>query len=423
MFSIVNNKINLEFKIEESEKFFVKKINIYGNNVTQENVIRNQFELDEGDPYNDILAKKTINSIKALGFFKQVKEEIVTDDVNKIKDINITVKEKPTGEILAGAGFGTSGSTATFSVKENNYLGKGLKVEANATLTEETFKGLFSVTNPNFNNTDKAIFANVQAVEIDQMKNYGYKTSKTGFEVGLGFEYLEDLRLTTSTRSFIEKIETDSTASARQKKQEGNYFDTFINFNFRYDKRNQKYRPSDGFISNYRIDIPIISDNNTLTNSYDYKFYTELYEDNVSSLSLLLKAANSITGDDVKLTERLTIPYSRLRGFEKGKTGPKDGADYIGGNYITTLNINSNVPSIFRDIQNLDASIFFDAANVWGVDYDSSLNDGNKIRSSIGIGIDWWTVIGPMSFTFSEALTKDDSDIEESFRFNIGTTF
>ena len=184
-------------------------------------------------------------------------------------------------------------------------MGKGLKVEANATLTEQTFKGLFSVTNPNYKNSDKSVFANIQAQEIDQMKNYGYKTNKTGFEIGTGFEYYEDLRLSISTRSFVEKIETDSTASTRQKKQEGNYFDTFLNLNFNYDKRNQRYRPTDGFRSKYNIDIPIISENNTLTNTYDYKVYTELYENNVTSFSLLLKSANSITGDDIKLTERL----------------------------------------------------------------------------------------------------------------------
>ena len=421
--NIENNKINLTFIIEESEKFFVEKINIYGNNVTRESVIRNKLAVDEGDPYNEILKNKSINNIKSLNFFKNVQTKVENGKKPNSKILNILVEEKPTGEISAGAGFGSDGGTIAFGVKENNYLGKGLKVEANATITEQTFKGLFSVTNPNYNNTDKSVFANVKAIEIDQIKNYGYKTNKTGFEIGVGFEYLEDFRLSASTRSFIEKIETDSTASARQKKQEGNYFDTFLNFNFRYDKRNQKYKPTDGFVSNYRIDIPVISDNNTLTNTYNYNFYTELYEDNVSSISLLLQSANSVTGDDVKLTERLTIPYSRLRGFERGKVGPKDGSDFIGGNYVTALNVNSSVPGIFSNIQNLDASIFFDAANVWGVDYDSSLNDGDKIRTSIGLGVDWWTVIGPMSFTLSQALTKDDSDIEESFRFNIGTTF
>ena len=420
---IVENKLNLNFKITETEKYFVEKINIFGNNVTRESVIRNRLELDEGDPYNEILKNKSENSIKSLNFFKTVKTTVEDGKSLNSKIINIFVDEKPTGEISAGAGFGTDGGTIAAGVKENNYLGKGLKVEANATLTEETFKGLFAVTNPNYKNSDKSLFANIQSQEIDQMKNYGYKTNKTGFEIGTGFEYYDDLRLGISTRSFVEKIETDSTASARQKKQEGNYFDTFLNLNFNYDKRNQRYRPTDGFRSKYSIDIPVISENNTVTNTYDFKVYKELYENNVTSFSFLLKSANSISGDDIKLTERLIIPYSRLRGFERGKVGPKDGNDFIGGNYISAINFNSSLPSVFQNMQNLDASIFFDAANIWGVDYDSSLDDANKFRSAIGVGVDWFTVVGPMSFTLSQPLTKSDSDIEETFRFNIGTTF
>ena len=420
---ISDDKINLTFKIEESEKFIVEKINIYGNNVTRENVIRNQLEVDEGDFYNDILKNKSANNLKSLNFFKSVKTETLDGENPNSKIINIYIEEKPTGEIFAGAGAGTDGATITAGIKENNYLGKGIMVEANGTLTEETFKGKFSVLNPNFNNTDKSLYASIQALEIDQLKNYGYKTNKAGFEIGTGFEYVDDLRFSLSTRTFIEKIETDSTASTRQKSQEGNYFDTFIGLNFDYDKRNQRFKTSDGFRSNYRIDIPIISDNNTLTNSYDYKYFTELYENNITSFGILLKAANSISNDDVKLTERLSIPYSRLRGFEKGKIGPKDGNDYIGGNYVTAMNFNSTLPFFFENIQSLDVLFFIDAANVWGVDYDSSLNDANEIRSSTGIGLDWLTPIGPMSFIFSQSLTKSNTDIEETFRFNIGTTF
>jgi outer membrane protein insertion porin family len=148
-----------------------------------------------------------------------------------------------------------------------------------------------------------------------------------------------------------------------------------------------------------------------------------LYENNVSSLSILLKAATSITNDDIKLTERLFIPSSRLRGFESGKVGPKDGNDFIGGNYISAINMQSTLPILFQNSQNLDAIIFFDAANIWGVDYDSSLNDSSKIRSSIGIGVDWMTVVGPLNFSLSEVITKNSTDKEQSFRFNLGTTF
>ena len=208
-----------------------------------------------------------------------------------------------------------------------------------------------------------------------------------------------------------------------KKKQAGNYFDTFVNLDFDYDKRNQRFRTSDGFRSSYNVDIPLISDNYTLTNTYNFKYFTSLYENNISNISLLLKSAISVTGDDVKLTERLLIPSSRLRGFESGKVGPKDGNDFIGGNYITAFNFTSNLPQVFPTAQNLDFALFLDAANIWGVDYDSSINNSDKIRSSVGISLDWFSALGPISFSLSETLSKAETDITESFRFNIGTTF
>ena len=421
--SVVDNKLNIDFIINESDKFFVEKINIFGNNVTMENVIRNQLELDEGDPFSEILTNKSKNNIKSLNFFKNVKTQVLDGEDFNSKIINIEVEEKPTGEIQAGAGAGTEGGTFYFGIKENNYLGKGLSVDANATISTERFKGILSVTNPNYKNTNKSTFFNLQAIEIDQLKDYGYKTNKTGFELGTNFEYFEDFRLGLSSSTFVEKIETASNASVRQKAQKGNYLDTFVRFNFDLDKRNQKFKTSDGYRSNYNINIPVVSDTNTLTNSYNYKIYSELYENNISSFSLLLKSATSITGDDVKLTERLSIPSNRLRGFERGKVGPRDGADYIGGNYLSAINFQSTIPALFNNSQNLDAVIFLDAANVWGVDYDSSLDDSSQIRSSIGIGIDWLTAVGPLNFSLTEVISKNDTDVEETFRFNLGTTF
>ena len=143
----------------------------------------------------------------------------------------------------------------------------------------------------------------------------------------------------------------------------------------------------------------------------------------MSSLSLLLKSSNSLTGDDIKLSERLSIPGSRLRGFESGKVGPKDGGDFIGGNYLAALNFQSTLPKIFEDNQNIDILFFVDAANLWGVDYDSSLKDSSKLRSSLGIAVDWFTPIGPLNFSLTETLSKLDTDVTESFRFNIGTSF
>ena len=418
------NLLNLTFLIKEpDQKFIVERVNILGNNVTHESVIRNQFELDEGDPFNEILKNKSINNIQNLNFFKTVKSETKEGSSPETKIVNIIVEEKPTGEIMASAGVGTSGNSIGAGIKENNFLGKGINLTSNFTLSTDSIKGIFSVRNPNFRNSDKSIYATAEALEIDKLSDYGYKTNKTGISFGTNFEYYDDVMLGVGTSNYYEKMETDSSASTLRKKQEGNYFDSFLKLDIDYDKRNQKFQTSDGFRSYYSIDLPVISDTNTLKNEYNYKYFTELYENNVTTASLYLSAVNSISNDDVKLSERINIPSRRLRGFQFGKVGPKDGNDFIGGNFASTLNVSTTLPQILENNQTTDFLLFLDVANLWGVDYDSSIDDSNKIRSSIGIGVDWFTPIGPLNFSLASPITKASSDETESFRFNLGTTF
>ena len=420
---IKDNLINLTFDIGESEKFYVEKINILGNNITREEVIRNNLLVDEGDAFNELLQAKTINNLKALNFFGKVDSEIIdTTDLNR-KIINITVEEKPTGEIMAGAGVGTSGGTVAFGVSENNYLGRGIEFSSDVSVSAESLKGLIAINNPNYKGSNRSLNVSLESTVTDRLKNFGYESNKTGFSVGSGFEFYENLYWNTGFSSYIEKLETDSTASASIKKQEGSYFDTFFNQTLSYDKRNQKFKTSDGYISRFTQNIPLISESYTLINAYDYKIYNQWLDENVFSFGFFAKTTNSLKGKDVKLSDRLFLPSGKLRGFESGKVGPKDGADYIGGNYVTSINLATTLPQIMPNFQNTNFSIFFDAANIWGIDYNSSLSDNSKIRSSVGIAVDFFTPIGPLNFSLSEPITKGSNDITESFRFNIGTTF
>ena len=421
--SIEDNLINLTFNISESENFYVKKINILGNNITREEVIRNNFLIDEGDAFNEILQTRTLNNLKALNFFSKVDSEILDIDNENTKIINITVEEKPTGEIMAGAGVGTGGGTFAFGVTENNYLGRGIAFSSDISISAESLKGIISMNNPNYKNSNKSLNASLQSTITDRLENFGYKSNKTGFSVGSGFELYDDLYWNTGVSSFVEKLETDNTASASMKKQEGSYFDIFFNHTFSYDKRDQKYKTSDGYISRFTQNIPLISESYTLTNTYDYKIYNEWLNENVFSIGFFGKTSNSLSGKDIKLSDRLFLPSSKLRGFESGKVGPKDGADYIGGNYAASINIATSLSQILPNSQNTNFSVFFDAANVWGIDYSSSLSDDSKIRSSVGIAVDLFTPIGPLNFSLSEPITKGKNDITESFRFNLGTTF
>ena len=124
----------------------------------------------------------------------------------------------------------------------------------------------------------------------------------------------------------------------------------------------------------------------------------------------------------LEFQKRVFIPGRLLRGFESGKIGPKDGNQYIGGNYATALNLNSTLPNILYENENIDFNLFFDLANVWEVDYNSSL-DSNKVRSSAGVAVNWFSGIGPLTFSYAVPLSEADTDITEKFRFQIGTSF
>jgi len=420
---INDNLINLTFDIGESEKFYVEKINILGNNITREEVIRNNLLVDEGDAFNELLQKKTLNNLKALNFFSKVESEIIDVTNQNKKIINITVEEKPTGEIMAGAGVGTTGGTVAFGISENNYLGRGIEFTSDVTVSSESLKGLISLNNPNYKGSNRSLNASLESTVTDRLKNFGYKSNKTGLSIGSAFEFYDDLYWNTGFSSYVEKLDTDSSATASIKKQEGSYFDTFFNQTLSYDKRNQKFKTTDGYISRFTQNVPLISESYTMTNAYDYKIYNQWLDENIFSFGFFAKATNSLSGKDVKLSDRLFLPSHKLRGFEAGKVGPKDGVDYVGGNYAASINLATTFPQIMPNLQNTNFSVFFDAANIWGIDYDSSLSDDSKIRSSIGIAVDFFTPIGPLNFSLTEPITKGINDKTESFRFNIGTTF
>ena len=183
----------------------------------RKSVIRNRIEIDEGDPFNQILYVKSLNNIRATNFFEKVSGEIIDGDDFNTKIINISIEEKATGEIFAGVGTGTDGSNFAFGVKENNYLGRGVKVDSNLNVSEEKIKGKFWSLTQILKNSDKNLDLSVEATSIDRLATSGYKSNVTGFSIGTQFEYLDDLRLGLSTRNIIEKIDVDASASARQK--------------------------------------------------------------------------------------------------------------------------------------------------------------------------------------------------------------
>tara|TARA_B100001175_G_scaffold297353_1_gene287003 strand:- start:1351 stop:3606 length:2256 start_codon:yes stop_codon:yes gene_type:complete len=421
--NIVGNNINLLIKLEESKKYYIERINILGNYITNENVIRNSLLVDEGDAFNEILVNKSINEIKLKRLFKNVDKSVEDGSSSEFKIITINVEEQATGELFAGAGTGTSGTSISFGIKENNYLGRGVNLDTQVSLSDSAVEGKFTINNPNYKNSDKSLSTSLEASRIDQMSRFGYKSSKTGFTVGTVFEQYEDIYFSPSISNYLETLKTSSTASAAKKKQKGDYFDSSLNYGLTLNRLNQNFQPSSGYKSSFYQSLPLYSDDLSIQNKYDFVKYYSPNENAILSFRFLIESVNSISGDDVRISKRIYLPSKRLKGFEFGKVGPKDGQDFIGGNYATALNFATTLPGVFKDLESIDFSFFIDAGNVWGVDYSDTIDDNSKIRSSSGLAVDWLTPIGPLSFSFAKPITKADTDKTETFRFDIGTTF
>ena len=420
---ISDENINFIFNIKESKKVYVDKINILGNHITNEEFIRNQLIVDEGDPFNKILHTKSVNNLKSTGIFKSVNSEIIATDNNDKNIINLTVEEKPTGEISASAGVGTEGTTFAFGVKENNFNGKGIKLAANLAISDDSIRGLFDYTHPNFAYTDRALSTSLQSTSTDKLTEFGYKSNLNKISLGTKYEQYDDLFFSPAISVSNESLETTSDASAAYKKQEGSYFDTTFAYGLTLDKRNQKFQTTDGYRSSWFQELPLISNTSSILNSYSFTAYAEPVDDMVISSGFLVRAVNSLSNDDVRVSKRLYAPAKRLRGFQSGAVGPKDGDDYVGGNYLATINTSSTIPFVLQTLESVDLKVFLDVGNVWGVDYSSAVDDSNKLRSASGVALEILTPIGPLSFSFAEAITKASTDKTETFRFQLGTTF
>jgi outer membrane protein insertion porin family len=202
---------------------------------------------------------------------------------------------------------------------------------------------------------------------------------------------------------------------------------TFTNIDFNYsivsDQRNQSYGPTDGYRMHFAQGIPLILDSASLSNTFHLTSYHSLSENVVGALKFQARSIHGLNDENVRLSKRLYIPKKRLRGFEVLRTGPKDGQQYVGGNYQTALGFEAQLPNLLPEATKTDISLFIDSANVWNVDYNSSLDQSSKIRSSIGVAANITTVVGPLSFTIAQDITKSDTDTTQFFNFGLGTSF
>jgi len=416
------DSIEIKINIFEGKKLLVEKINIIGNTVTDEAVIRAELSLDEGDPFNKLKLDQSLAKLNSRNIFSEVKSSLSDGSQKDQKIIDIKVEEKATGEISAGAGLGTNGGSFAFDIRENNWLGRGIAVTTSLSASKETFSGGLSVSDPNYKFSGNSLNYYIKNTTNDKPDS-GFKNNIITAGVGTKFEQYNNIYISPRLSASFDQLKVESTASDTLKKQKGDFTDLSFGYGILLDERDKVYAPTDGYVSSFSQLLPIYADSPYIKNSYGFSKYQALTTDSVGTFKFHVAAINGLNDKDVRLSKRVNLTNRQLRGFESGKVGPKDGTRYVGGNYTMVSNFEINLPNILPEVTKTDVGLYLDVGNVWGVDYDQSLDSSNNIRSSAGILTNWISPIGPMSFVFSQNLSKSDTDVTEAFSFNIGTTF
>ena len=419
-----DTNINVIIQLNDGQKSLVNKINIKGNTITEEKTIRDNLIISEGDQLNSSKIKKSVDSMKSKQLFSKVEYKIEDSDKKNFKDLNLFVKEQPTGNISAGVGYGTNGGLLEASVNERNFLGQGINLNFTGRLSADVIRGEISYTNPNYINSNKELAVSLFS-EVDDYQNSGYQNKRAGTRFATKYEIYEDIFFRPNFGLQFDKLEVTGSASSLLRSRQGDFITTSLGYNFSYDQRDSKFNPTSGSLIYFDQNIAtFFSDIPTVQTGIGATFYTELLSDKfIGSAKARLANVVAFNDKDVKLSDRIFASSSDLRGFEQRGVGPVDSGDHIGGNNLATLSLKSTFPNPIPESLRATTFLFFDMGNVWGADYSNTISDSSKLRTSTGIALDLMSPIGPLSFTYSIPLSKASTDKEQSFLFNIGSSF
>ncbi len=420
-----SKEINIDIEINEGPRVYVNSININGNTRTIDSVIRREIELSEGDAYNKFSLNYSKDSIRALNFFSSVG---ITDERSNFPDkvdLIINVEEKNTGEASIGAGYSSSSSgSITLGLRENNFLGKGQKLNFASSFSKTRNTYEISFTEPYFNNKNLSLSFDLYSKFTDPT-SVNYETEDLGIGLSLGFPLSSDKYLNTKYSLYTAKIKPDSNATAYERLLGGTDTVSEIGYLFNFDRRNSRYKPSAGFNLIFSQDIAGLGGTSYYyRNKGEYNVYSKVSDKIIGAFKFQAGSVNGYNGKYQPLSSNFRLGGRDLRGFKSGKVGPKTGTSYTGGQYFYLTSLETNIDLNF-DNYDITSTLFVDFGSVWGLENPaySTINDEHNLRSSAGVNFNWDSAIGPINFVYAAILENEATDTTDNLYFDIGYNF
>ena len=425
--------LDIDFALVEGPRVFVERIDISGNTTTLDRVIRRQFRIVEGDPFNPREIREAAARIRALGLFTstdvQAREGSAADQIM----VDVEVEETTTGTLQFGAAYNlATGIGLTAEFKERNFLGRGQTLNFDFKLGLDNADGGITFIEPAFLGRDVQFRfdGEYRQTEFDYT-DYDTQTYliRPSIEFPLGQRARLGLRYSLAGDKIF-NVDAGSSTILMAEEAAGAQVSSGLGYSLSYDTRTTGVNPNAGVLVRLGQDFAGLGGNSrSIKTTALMSAETRVWNDDVTLRATLEGGALTTIGGDSRLNDRFFLTSSRMRGFAPAGVGPRDltvaNRDALGGNYFAVARFESEFPLGLPEEFGLSGGAFMDVGSVWGLDDTGggAVDDSLRLRATAGVSLFWNTPIGPLRFNFSQPLQKESYDKGQVFDLTIATQF
>lgn len=431
----VSKTADIKYFIVKIPKAFIERIEIVGNTVTLDKVIRREFSVYEGDAYNVYKIQRTVERLKSIGYFEDVQVSDSPGSTEDKKNLVITVKEKEnTAHLRFGLNMSDADGLGGFvGIVENNLMGTGRTVSADVFWMQKHYGCKFDVFDPYFMDKDFGAGLSFGVSQYDRKNVDGSVYRSVSLSPYIRYRIRDHLwhriayTITSCKRRWWSKEEKklydkvpDHVGIKRIMKDEyGKYVTSEASSTLIYDKTDNSYEPRNGYDISFTNAFSGVGGNvsylkTEISGNFYYPLSKRLTFVTNASIGYMKEIKNTRSGNRYALGG----DGESMRGFDSCGVGPKDlQGDSVGGNKYWTLSFMVKAPLSTREM-GINGVVFLDFGSAWGSKYDkSSIRDSSSIRCSTGMSIEWArSPIGiPIKFVFGFPLKKKPFDEKQTF--------
>ena len=423
-----NRRIDVSFEIEEGPRVFIERIDVRGNLRTEDRVIRREFRLVEGDAFNSDYIRLARRNLSNLGYFEEVEIKNVRGSAPDRTVIEVTVRERATGEVSFGGGYSTAvGAVADIVLRERNLLGKGQDARVRAQLAQREQQLELNFTEPYFLDRRLSAGFDVFSTARDYQAQSSFDQETVGFSLRMAYPLAQDLRQRwryTLRRDNITGIPDNAARVIAE--QEGAAVLSSVGHAVVYDSRDSRFSPREGILASIDHDLAGIGGQvRFLKTEVRGSLFVPITDSLTGSATLGSGYVYGL-GEDIRILDRFFLGSDEVRGFALSGASPRDlqTGDAVGGNWYYAGSFGLSFPLGLPNDAGIRGRTFLDYGS-------SGLAEGNDagiaadagIRAAGGVGLTWASVLGPMNIDFAWPIRKEEHDETQLVRFSFGTRF